>query len=129
MAKNEKIIYSDVDLTFKRNPVTGDVKVLKNEDAVVRSVINLVLTNFYERPMQPSVGSNTEYNLFENANALTAATIESDIRNVIRNFEPRVNVDYIDVVAYDEIYYITLSMFIGNNTTTTEVSLTLERSR
>lgn len=128
MIKN-KPVYADVDLTFKRNPVTGDVRVIKNDEAVIQSVINLVLTNFYERPHQPNVGSNVDAHLFENANALTASSIESDIRNVIKNFEPRCTIDYVDVVVIDEVYYVTICVYIGNNTSSTTVTLTLERSR
>lgn len=126
-----KKIYSDLDLTFTRNPVTGDVSIGYDEQAVIRSVRNLLLTNFYERPFQPLLGSNVEAHLFEPATALTASSIETEIKNVISNFEPRADLVNINVIALEDIntFYIELTFFIGNNTQPTSVNLILERSR
>lgn len=124
-------IYSDLDLTFSALPVTKDVALSYNDQAVIRSVRNLLLTNFYERPFQPNVGSNLDKLLFEPANNLTAGLIQDDIQNVLDNYEPRVKVTSIDVTpSTDEsTYNITLTFYIGNNTSTTTVNLLLQRSR
>ena len=124
-------IYSDIDLTFTRQPVTGDIALSYDDQAVIRSVRNLLLTNHYERPFQPVIGSNLDSFLFENIVSSQQAVIEKEIADTITNFEPRVTINSI-VVTADEInnaYDVTLSFFIGNNTQPTVVGLLLERSR
>jgi hypothetical protein len=131
MAQTLQKIYSDLDLTFARNPVTGDVSFSYDDQAVVRSVRNLLLTNFYERPMQPDLGSNMSAYLFEPTTAITASALESEIRDVINNYEPRAQVKEINVIAIEDknSFYIELTFFIGNNTEVTSVNLLLERRR
>lgn len=124
-------IFSDIDLTFKRTPVTGDVAMRYNEQAVIASVRNLLLTNFYERPFQPNVGSNLTGLLFEPATNITASILSDEIRSVITNYEPRAIINSIEVtLALDQnAFNVRLSFFIGNNTAPTNVSLLLQRSR
>ena len=131
MAQTLRKIYSDLDLTFTRNPVTGDVSLSYDDQAVIRSVRNLLLTNFYERPMQPDLGSNMSSYLFEPMTAITASALESEIRNAIKNYEPRAQVKEINVIAIEDknAFYIELTFFIGNNTQPTSVNLLLERRR
>lgn len=126
-----KKIYSDLDLTFTRNPATGDVSMSYDEQSVIRSVRNLLMTNFYERPFQPTLGSNLNAFLFEQISAITASSIETEIKNVVNNFEPRVAIDNIEVVAIEDAnaFYVNLSFFIGNNTSPSEVNILLERTR
>jgi phage baseplate assembly protein W len=124
-------IFSDLDLTFKRTPVTGDVAMRYNEQAVIASVRNLLLTNFYERPFQPDVGSNLTGLLFEPATNITASILSDEIKSVITNYEPRAILNSIEVtLAPDEnAFNVRMSFFIGNNTAPTNVSLLLQRSR
>jgi phage baseplate assembly protein W len=131
MARTLTKTYSDIDLTFTKNPVTGDVAISYDSQAVIRSIRNLLLTNFYERLFQPNLGSNINAHLFELSNAITAASIETEIKNVIENFEPRATVSDIKVLAIEDqnAYYIEVAFFIGNNTTPTSINLLLERSR
>jgi len=126
-----KKIYSDLDLTFTRNPVTGDVSMSYDEQSVIRSVRNLLMTNFYERPFQPTLGSNLNAFLFEQISAITASSIETEIKNVVNNFEPRVSIDNVEVVAIEDAnaFYVNLSFYIGNNTSPSEVNILLERTR
>ena len=130
MANLQKI-YSDLDLTFRRLPVTNDVASSYDEQAVVRSVRNLLLTGFYERPFQPNLGSNLNKLLFEPADQLTSNLIESEVRDVISNSEPRVTVNTISVtVSPDEnSFNLSMTFFVGNNTRATTVTLLLQRSR
>jgi phage baseplate assembly protein W len=130
MANLQKI-YSDLDLTFRRLPVTNDVALSYDEQAVVRSVRNLLLTGFYERPFQPNLGSNLNKLLFEPADQLTSNLIESEVRDVISNFEPRVTVNTINVtISPDEnSFNLSMTFFVGNNTRATTVTLLLQRSR
>jgi phage baseplate assembly protein W len=131
MATQLKKIYSDIDLTFLPNPLTGDVSMSYDEQSVVRSVRNLLLTNFYERPFQPKLGSNLNAFLFENSSILMADAIEADITNTITNFEPRVTLYQVNVTPSDDEngYYVTLTFYVGNNTNTSTVNVLLQRDR
>jgi len=130
MANLQKI-YSDLDFMFKPLPVTKDIALRYDDQAVIRSVINLLLTNFYERPFQPNLGSNVNTILFEMADSLTSNVLENEIRNVLRNYEPRVTVNQIIVTPSpdENSFNLTMSFFIGNNTKPTSVNLLLQRSR
>jgi phage baseplate assembly protein W len=126
-----KKIYSDLDLTFNRMPVTNDIALSYDEQAVIRSVRNLLLTNYYEKPFQPNIGSNIDKLLFEPVNNLTAGLIADEIKTVIHNYESRVTIDNITVSPNLDGNSFTASVrfFIGNNTSPTAVNLFLQRSR
>ena len=86
--------FKDISLSFKRHPVTNDIAVLKNADAIKRSVRNLVQTIPNERFFNSTIGSDVKNLLFENAPGFidfgTAAIIEKQIFTTIENYEPRV---------------------------------------
>ena len=126
-----KKIYSDLDLTFKRVPGTNDVALRYDENAVISSVRSLLLTNFYERPFQPDVGSNLNKLLFEPATELTATILDMEIKNTINNYEPRVAIDELNVTLNVDgnAFLVYLSFYVGNNSTPTAVNLILQRSR
>jgi phage baseplate assembly protein W len=130
MANLQKI-YSDLDFTFKKTPVTKDVALSYDDQAVIRSVRNLLSTSFYERLFQPDVGSNVNTILFEPISELNSSILESEIRITIRNYEPRVTINTIDIsiLPDDNSYSATISFFIGNNTTPTAINMLLQRSR
>ena len=89
--------FSDIDLSFTRNLVTSDVVQIEDVIAVKRSVKNLVQTNFYERPFQPELGCGIRELLFENFTPLTKIFIEGKIREVLVNFEPRIELTSVNV--------------------------------
>ena len=60
--------YSDLDLDFLAHPTTGDVVKKTGLDAIKRSVRNLILTNYYDKPFRPGIGSNAQKILFDNIN-------------------------------------------------------------
>jgi phage baseplate assembly protein W len=130
MANLQKI-YSDIDLTFKRVPGTNDVAMRYDDQAVISSVRNLLMTNFNERLFQPNVGSNVDSLLFEPATELTSNILESEIKNVIYNFEPRVSIINLQVTSNPSknFFSVDLSFYIGNNTNPTSINLILQRSR
>lgn len=86
-------VYRDININFKRNPVTGDLVILKNEDAIKKSVINLVRTVLGERFFNTLLGTSVESLLFElNSNSLKIETaVRGEIKAVLSNFEPRVS--------------------------------------
>lgn len=124
-------IYSDIDLTFTPQPVTGDVSLVLDSRAVVNSVRNLLLTNFYDRPWQPGIGSNVTGLLFEPMSGITSTSLVREITDVINNFEPRAKVNNV-LVTEDYInngYNVSMSFFIGNSVQPTTITVFLERVR
>lgn len=130
MAINNRI-YSDLDLTFLRTPATGDVAMKYNEQAVIRSVRNLISTNRYERLFQPEIGSTLNNLLFEPISPLTANLIEDEIVRMITNYEPRATISQVIVSASPDSnqFNVSLYLFIGNQTTPTAINLILTRTR
>ena len=83
--------FRDINLSFKRHPVTNDLLTIKNEDAIKRSVQNIVLTLVGEKPFDALFGSNVNDSLFELNTSLQNIGIREQILTSISNFEPRVN--------------------------------------
>ena len=92
--------FKDISLGFLPHPITKDVIALKNENAIARSVRNLVLTHLQERPFEPILGSRIGASLFELMDAGSAAVIQDEIRNTLDNYEPRVRLLNVDVIPY-----------------------------
>lgn len=126
-----KKIYSDIDFTFTRKPVTNDVALSYDEMAVVRSVRNLLLTNHYERPFQPELGSNINALLFEPISPITSSSLQTEIENMINNYEPRALLKNVTVNAKPDqnAYEVSLEFYIQNATLPTIVTILLERNR
>jgi phage baseplate assembly protein W len=123
--------FRDLDLNFEIHPIRKDVNLLKNEFAIINSVKNLVLTNFYERPFQPQIGSNVRALLFENIDTIVAAQLERAVEETINNFEPRVQVSKIvaDPRPDENKYAMTLEFFVINNANPITINFFLERIR
>jgi phage baseplate assembly protein W len=83
--------YADLDLSLTLHPIFNDIIPLVDIDAVKAAVKNLVLTNFNERPFQPTIGSNLRALLFEPGDIFTIIAIKNGIRDVLKRFEPRVD--------------------------------------
>lgn len=130
MATLQKI-YSDIDFAFTKKPVTADIALSYDQQAVTRSIRNLLLTNFYERPFNPNLGSNIQTLLFEPIDVTTTTAIEKEIENTIKNYEPRALLK--SVVAtpdeYKNSYNVTVTFYLENAATPTTVTLLLERNR
>jgi phage baseplate assembly protein W len=123
--------FKDLDLNFEIHPIRKDINLLKNEFAIINSVKNLVLTNFYERPFQPQLGSNVRRLLFENIDTIVAAQLERAVEETIRNFEPRVQISKITAVPRpdENKYGMTLEFFVINNANPITINFFLERIR
>ena len=108
--------YRDLDLFFSRKQGSGDVNRITDVEAVKRSVRNLVLTNFYEKPFHPEIGSGVRDMLFENMSPLTAVVLAKKVEDVIENFEPRARL--IGVRALPNLdrneYEVTIEFFVVN---------------
>ena len=96
--------FKDVSASFKVNPLTNDLIVIKNATAIARSLRNLVLTTPGERFFNENLGSQVNNLLFENVDDITAMSIRSEIINVIENYEPRVKLLKVSVNANIDSY-------------------------
>ena len=123
--------YSDLDLDFIAHPTTGDVVKKTGVDAIKRSLRNLILTNFYDRPFQSNIGSNAQKLLFENATPIVAGFLKDAIREVVTKFEPRVKLIDLRVnFDYDNNgYNATLTFSINSRPEPLVSTIFLERLR
>ena len=111
--------HRDLDLFFSRKQGSSDVNRITDVEAVKRSVRNLVLTNFYEKPFHPEIGSGVRDMLFENMSPLTAVVLAKKVEDVIENFEPRARL--VGVRALPNLdrneYEVTIEFFVVNTPT------------
>jgi len=123
--------YKDLDLNFRAHPVTKDVVKRTGNAAIIGALRNLILTNLFEKPFQPSFGSRVRGLLFEDVSFITANILQTEISNVIANFEPRVGVDAIRVQANPDQnrYDITIRFFINNLEAPVTINFFLEKVR
>lgn len=122
---------ADLDFDFVPHPVSGDIVLLRDADAIKRSVRNLMLTGQYERLFQPNMGANLKQLLFEPITPLTQHSIELAIKQVITAYEPRVKIISLTVnVSPDENGYNVILLFaIDQLSEVTTVDFFLERLR
>ena len=90
--------FKDISMTFQANPLNDDLIAIKNENAIARSVKNIVFTLPGEKFFNPNFGSQISKVLFENIDDITASVIVDEIKESIRNYEPRV--ELLDVEAF-----------------------------
>lgn len=131
MATRNTRTYQDLDLNFIANPATGDISKKYDENAIKQSVKNLIMTNHYERPFHPEIGSQVTGLLFENDSPMLQATLERAIIYTIENFEPRVKL--ISVVVKmnpdNNTVYVSITFKIVNTERPITVDFTLQRTR
>ena len=83
--------FKDISMTFQANPLNNDLIGLKNENAIARSVRNIVFTLPGEKFFDEDFGSNISQSLFENIDEISAAEIVDEIEQSLINYEPRIN--------------------------------------
>ena len=129
-------VYSDLSLemtglTLNSVSTHKEAGIVKDIEAVKQSVKNLVLTNFFERPFHPEIGGNVTSKLFEPADKFTAIQIRDEIKEVLKNYEPRVN--GVNIEVFDNLDANAFVVNIGFNViylqVETEVSFNLQRLR
>ena len=103
--------FKDVSMSFKVNPLNDDLIALKNSSAIARSIRNIVFTQPGEKFFNPNFGSRVSESLFENVDNSSAIVIRDEIRNSIKNFEPRVKL---------------LNVFVRPNSEFNEMNVTIE---
>lgn len=130
MAHKEPV-FSDIDFGFKRNPLTGDIARKTDDNSIKQSLKNLILTEFYERPFNSTLGSPIRNILFEPVTPLLGVLIKKAIEQVVNNFEPRVELDSVNValVNDDNSVNITLYYRILGTQALQAFNIILERTR
>ena len=130
-SKRSNRIYSDLNLSFTKNPATKDVAKLFDVQAIKRSVKNIILTNKYERPFNSDFGCNLRGFLFENITEPLLVVIKDRISMAIEKFEPRVSVEDVFVKEEDGSNGISIMVSFKINGVEQPVSVStfLERIR
>ena len=124
--------YTDLDFAFRANPITGDIALKREVQAVKQSVLNILLTNRGERPFDPEFGSDIRKQLFENFDPITEQLLSDQIRSALRNYEPRVRVLNVDINGRPNRNSIDISLEIeiqSPDQTVTSVDFSIERLR
>ena len=94
--------FKDINLSFKRHPVTNDVLTIRDEDAIKRSVKNIIFTILGEKPFEPNFGSVINESLFDLNTSLNEIRVADEISASVRNYEPRISdIDVTVTVAPD----------------------------
>jgi phage baseplate assembly protein W len=124
--------FKDLSMSFQVNPINYDLIALKNENAIARSIRNLVLTYPGERFFNENLGSKVSRSLFENIDEVSASVIKDEIESTINNYEPRV--DLIDVIVdpdYDNNNFnVTVNYYIiGIDVLPQQLSFALQPTR
>jgi len=83
--------FKDINLSFKRHPVTNDLVAIRNEDAIKKSVKNIIFTILGEKPYEPFFGSTLNTSLFELNTSVNQIRIVDEIKQVLLNYEPRIS--------------------------------------
>ena len=123
--------YSDIPTNFDVHPVKEDLVLLTNEQAVKRSIRNLLLTDPYERFFNLNLGAGIRQTLFENMSRDTEYVLKEKITETINNYEPRASLYSVNVKALpdENAYFASLVFYITNNTAPITLDLILRRVR
>jgi len=89
--------FKDISLSFKRHPITNDIFSINGKDVIKRSVINLIRTKVGERFFASILGTDVENTLFELDTFAIQSNIDTQIKTVLENFEPRVKLNDVSV--------------------------------
>jgi len=124
--------YTDLDLFFGKKSSNSDVQEITDVKAVKRSIRNLVLLNYYEKPFHPEIASGVRDMLFELMTPITAQILARKIEDVITNFEPRARL--VGVTALPDLdknlYEVSIEFYVVNQPTElVDLSIMLERVR
>jgi len=128
---SKKKPWRDLDLSLKIHPIRKDIIPLKDDAAIKNAVKNLLVSNFFERPFQPTLGANLRGLLFEPADAITKLDLKQGIRRVLDTHEPRIKVLNIKVLdeSDNNSYRIAVNFLIKEYDTAESVEIVLRRLR
>ena len=124
--------FKDINLSFKRHPVTNDVVTIRNEDAIKRSVKNIIFTIIGEKPFQPLFGSVVNQALFDLTTEYDEILIRDEIKSSILKFEPRISNLRVTTTVYpnsNELNCVVQYDIVGLPAPTQEVDVLLFPAR
>ena len=124
--------FKDINLSFKRHPVTNDVMTIRDEDAIKRSVKNIIFTILGEKPFDPDFGSIINNSLFDLNTNLSEIRVSDEIRQSLLNFEPRIENIEINVTVVpdsNELNCVVQYDIVGLPAPTQEVDVLLFPAR
>jgi phage baseplate assembly protein W len=128
---NQKTIYRDLNLDFRRNPLTNDVAVFVDSEAVRHSLLNLIQLRKYEKPFNSELYSSIYNTLFENVSPLERSVIEESVARMIKKYEPRIQTIEVRVGLNTDsnFIYLYLTYSILNIPKTFELTAAIQRTR
>ncbi len=124
--------FKDISMSFLSNPLNDDLIALKNEQSIARSIRNIVFTFPGEKFFNESFGSDVSRSLFDNIDDLSASTLQDQIEESIKRFEPRVNLRQVRIIpnfdnnAYDAIVVYDI---VGIDVPAQELEFVLQATR
>jgi|TARA_E500000318_G_C3430603_1_gene160964 phage baseplate assembly protein W len=123
--------FVDIDLDFTRNPITGDVSIKTDGQAVLRSIKNIVNTMFGEKKFDPTFGGNIRQLLFEPIGPTTTLKMEDAIKRSIITFEPRAILETVRVLSdsNNNEYFVGITFRIKNDPRPITSTITIKRVR
>lgn len=128
---NNEVLFSDLNISFKAHPVTGNLYLVKDKDAIKQSIKNLVLTNKYEVLFNPNCFSNVTYTLFENPDSADLVFLKNNIENIIATYENRCQI--LNIVYKDDLdrngFFLKIVYLPVNSVTIETVDVFLEKLR
>lgn len=129
LKKRENPVYSDFKGSFLPHPDNKQLVKVKDDAAIMSALRNIILTDKFERPMNPNFGCNIKRYLFENIDEVYANSIKDDIRANIAEFEPRVNILDIKLVVYERTMVINLFFTTRNSEEPKTLVVSMKRVR
>lgn len=126
-----KSLYADFHKNLTRNPLSNDLAVKRDEEAIKESIKNLVLTDRGERLFQPNLGGDIRATLFENNTPATIKIVQERIKSTIESFEPRVELLDVEATSFldGNTLEVKIIFYIRNSETPVSVTVFLERVR
>jgi phage baseplate assembly protein W len=123
--------YSDINLNWTIHPIKHDLTKVTGKDSVIQSLKLLLATDNFEVPFHPEIGSNIRALLFENITSINTAILKNHIDDTIRNFEPRVQIETIEVIPdYTRNgYIVNILFYIKNLTDPVQITTFLSKAR
>ena len=124
--------FKDISAVFEVNPLNDDLIVLRNSNAIARSIRNIIFTSRGDKPFNPFFGSRVSELLFDPMDQITTLAIKTEIEETIKNFEPRVNLKEVQVNPLYDIneYSVVINYeIIGIDLDIQQLSFALELTR
>ena len=127
----ENNLYSDFLADFNAHPGNGQLVTSVNEESVISSIKNLLLTNKYERLFQPNLGSNIKHLLFEPITSQTQNMLISQVKETIENYVPRATLIDVTATAYEDrnAYVVTIEFYVTSIENAITLNIPLYRVR